>query len=212
MDTNEEGTYEVTVTDYLGCSKSILFDVVFPVFGDPSFNFTSFYYETYNVNSINDPITFSNNSTGDYRSVFWDFGDESTSSEETPTHTYTTIGTYDITLYALYDFDCDYFKTQTLYIGDSYEIIIPNAFTPNNDGLNEVFRPQYYGLTEISLKIFNKWGNKIYEEITSENELNGWDGTINGKEIINDNYYYQINAISYTGEIINRNGAFTLIK
>ena len=71
---------------------------------------------------------------------------------------------------------------------------------------------QYYGLTEISLKIFNKWGIKIYEETTSESELNGWNGTINGKEITNENYYYQINAISYTGEIIIRNGAFTLIK
>ena len=60
MDTKIEGSYQVTVTDFLGCSESLVFDVTTPVIGSPEFEYDSFYLQTYEALAVNDPITFTN--------------------------------------------------------------------------------------------------------------------------------------------------------
>ena len=212
MDTNLEGSYEVTVTDFLGCSESLIFNVNLPEIGYPEFDYTSFYFTTYGGLSINDPITFTNQSTEEYFSLLWNFGDGNTSTEENPTHTYSVRGWYDVTLTVEFILGCSYSITKTLYIGDDYEMVIPNAFTPNLDNINETFRPVYYGITSIRLTVYDTWGTLIYYEDSTENEMIGWDGTINGKKAENGNFFYQVSATTYTGNLIEKNGAFTLIR
>jgi len=212
MNTNVDGSYEVTVTDFLGCSESLIFNINLPEIGYPEFDYTSFYFTTYGGLSVNDPITFTNQSTQDYFSVLWDFGDGNTSTEENPTHTYTVRGWYDVTLTVEFILGCSYSITKTLYIGDDYEMVIPNAFTPNLDNINESFRPVYYGITNIRLTVYDTWGTLIYYEDSTENQMIGWDGTINGKKAENGNFFYQVSATTYTGNLIDKNGAFTLIR
>ena len=212
MDTNVEGSYEVTVTDFLGCSESLIFNVSLPEIGYPEFDYTSFYFTTYGGLSINDPITFTNQSTEEYFSVLWNFGDGNTSTDENPTHTYSARGWYDVTLTVEFILGCSYSITKTLYIGDDYEMVIPNAFTPNLDNINETFRPVYYGITSIRLTVYDTWGTLIYYEDSTENQMIGWDGTINGKKAENGNFFYQVSATTYTGNLIEKNGAFTLIR
>ena len=212
MNTNVDGSYEVTVTDFLGCSESLIFNVNLPEIGYPEFDYTSFYFTTYGGLSINDPITFTNQSTEEYFSVLWNFGDGNTSTEENPTHTYTARGWYDVTLTVEFILGCSYSITKTLYIGDDYEMVIPNAFTPNLDNINETFRPVYYGITSIRLTVYDTWGTLIYYEDSTQNEMIGWDGTINGKKAENGNFFYQVSATTYTGNLIEKNGAFTLIR
>ena len=84
MDTKIEGSYQVTVTDFLGCSESLVFDVTTPVIGSPEFEYDSFYLQTYGALAVNDPITFTNLSTEEYTNVSWDFGDGNTSMKKTP--------------------------------------------------------------------------------------------------------------------------------
>ena len=212
MDTNVEGSYEVTVTDFLGCSESLIFNVSLPEIGYPEFDYTSFYFTNYGGLSINDPITFTNQSSQEYFSVLWNFGDGNTSTDENPTHTYSARGWYDVTLTVEFILGCSYSITKTLYIGDDYEMVIPNAFTPNLDNINETFRPVYYGITSIRLTVYDTWGTLIYYEDSTENEMIGWDGTINGKKAENGNFFYQVSATTYTGNLIEKNGAFTLIR
>ena len=212
MDTNVEGSYEVTVTDFLGCSESLIFNVSLPEIGYPEFDYTSFYFTNYGGLSINDPITFTNQSSQEYFSVLWNFGDGNTSTDENPTHTYSARGWYDVTLTVEFILGCSYSITKTLYIGDDYEMVIPNAFTPNLDNINETFRPVYYGITSIRLTVYDTWGTLIYYEDSTENEMIGWDGTINGKKAENGNFFYQVSATTYTGNLIDKNGAFTLIR
>ena len=212
MDTKIEGSYQVTVTDALGCSESIIFDISTPEIGFPDFSYDSFYLSTYGALAVNDAITFNNLSTEQYFNVFWDFGDGNSSQEINPSHTYTKRGVYDVTLTVEFILGCSYSITKTIYVGDSYEIVIPNAFTPNNDGYNDTFRPIYYGFKYLKMQIFDTWGNLIYSEESTSNELIGWNGRISGKDGENGNYFYQVSGNTHTDEKFSKNGAFTLIK
>ena len=212
MDTKIEGSYQVTVTDALGCSESIIFDISTPEIGFPDFSYDSFYLSTYGALAVNDAITFNNLSTEQYFNVFWDFGDGNSSQEINPSHTYTKRGVYDVTLTVEFILGCSYSITKTIYVGDSYEIVIPNAFTPNNDGYNDTFRPIYYGFKYLKMQIFDTWGNLIYSEESTSNELIGWNGRISDKDGENGNYFYQVSGNTHTDEKFSKNGAFTLIK
>ena len=212
MDTKIEGSYQVTVTDYLGCSESIVFQVETPEIGSPDFDYSSFYLNTFNALSVNDPITFTNLSTEDYFDVHWDFGDGNTSNDINAIHTYTKRGVYDVTLTVEFILGCSYSITKQIYVGDSYEIVIPNAFTPNSDGYNDTFRPVYYGFTYIILQVFDTWGTLIYSEEATTNKLNGWDGKINGRDAENGNYFYQVSGVAFSEDLFTKNGSFTLLK
>ena len=86
-------------------------------------------------------------------------------------------------------------------------IPIPNAFTPNNDGLNDTFKPISSNVSEYKMYIFNKLGEKVFES----NDINiGWDGYFKGK-IIQDSYVYKI-EFNKDNERIYINGNFLLIK
>ena len=86
-------------------------------------------------------------------------------------------------------------------------IPIPNAFTPNNDGLNDTFKPFSSNVSEYKMYIFNKLGEKVFES----NDINiGWDGYFKGK-IIQDSYVYKI-EFNKDNEQVYINGKFLLIK
>ena len=212
MDTKTEGSYEVKVTDFLGCQETLIFNIDTPEIGYPDFDYTSFYFENFNSLAVNDPITFNNLSTEEYVDVLWDFGEGTTSNEINPIHTYTKRGVYEVTLTVEFILGCSYSISKTIYIGDQYEIVIPNAFTPNNDGFNDTFRPVYYGFSYILLQVFDTWGTLIYYEEATTNELIGWDGKIKGKDAENGNYFYQVSGTTFTEDNFSKNGSFTLLK
>jgi gliding motility-associated-like protein len=87
---------------------------------------------------------------------------------------------------------------------------IPNAYTPNENSLNERFQPEgMYYLQSYEMKIYNRYGQKIYDN----NEcLNSWDGTFNG-EIVSDGVYaYSINVVDLKGEVCTFNGTIHLMR
>jgi len=212
MDTKIDGSYQVTVTDALGCSESISFDVSTPEIGIPDFTYDSFYLSNYDALSTKDPIDFTNLSTEDFFSVYWDFGDGNFSEEFDAQHTYDKKGTYQVTLTVEFILGCSYSITKTIYIGDSFEIVIPNAFTPNNDGYNDNFRAVYYGFKYLKMQIFDTWGTLIYSEESRTDELIGWSGRIGSKDGENGNYFYQVSGNSFTDVKFAKNGSFTLIR
>ena len=212
METENEGQYQVVITDNLGCSKTVLFDVVLPKIGFPDFDYDSFYLQTFNALTFNDAITFTNLSTENFLSIEWDFGDGTSSKENNPTHTYTESGSYDVTIHVEYIGGCFYTLTKTIYVGDSYELEVPNAFTPNADGTNDTFRPVYYGLTEVNMSVFDTWGTLIYYEKADKDKLVGWNGKINGRPAENGNYIFQVEGKAFNGDLVHKNGPFTLLK
>lgn len=88
-------------------------------------------------------------------------------------------------------------------------IWVPNAFSPNNDNLNDVFRVITMGITEIKISIYSRWGEKVFE---SNNTKKSWDGKINGKQAEMGSYLYSIKAKSAKSEEFSFKGILTLIR
>jgi gliding motility-associated-like protein len=211
MATDEDGTVIVDVVDSYGCSRELAFNIELKRIGTPSFTFTSFGFEEYDNFSIEDPIFFTNNSTESPLGIEWNFGDKSeTTDVYSPQHTYATVGTYAVTLTVDYEYGCTYSVTQEITITQGYNIIIPTAFTPNGDGINDTIRPIYFGLKSMQMSVFNTWGQLVYYE--EGLGLKGWEGSIKGEDAENGNYVLAIKAKTFYGEEISLNGAITLIR
>ena len=91
------------------------------------------------------------------------------------------------------------------------DIFIPNSFTPNGDGLNDVFNIKTtYEFSDYKLIIYDRWGELLFE---SDDINKGWDGTYKGKAVPLDVYIYQLTAtIKDTGEQIKKTGRVTVVR
>lgn len=90
------------------------------------------------------------------------------------------------------------------------DIYVPNAFTPNGDGVNDVFRPLPVGITKLELfRIFNRWGQEIFR--TNE-YMKGWDGRLNGRPAEAGTYVWIVQGTNTLGEMMEKKGTVTLIR
>lgn len=210
MQTDENGMVILTITDALGCAINFNVNVENPIIGDPSIATESFGFLTYGIYSVNDPIQFFSNETGDYLNIIWDFGDGTFSNEENPIHTYFLEKEYIVTLTVTYPFGCVYVLTVSLLVEKGYLLVIPTAFTPNSDGLNDTFRPVSKRLKNIKMDVYDSWGSVIYSE-TGES-LVGWNAKIKDVDAENGNYYTVISAETFYGILIQEQQTFVLIK
>lgn len=210
MNTSQNGTVILYVTDAIGCQSNYSFNVDVPTLGTPSFDAGSYSYSTFGTYSINDHIQFTNTATGDYISVVWDFGDGTFSTELNPVHTFINPKEYVVTQTVTYPFGCVYAQKITFIVGKGYILAVPTAFTPNNDSLNDTFRPVTKGLKNVHLDVYDTWGSLIYSE--TGDVLRGWDGKLKGVNAENGNYYCKVSGETFYGIIVNENHPFVLIK
>ncbi|MBL7883294.1 MAG: PKD domain-containing protein, partial [Bacteroidia bacterium] len=121
----------------------------------------------------------------------WDLGDNHTSIFQNPYHTYPDTGVYNVTQIVINQFGCRDTVQHPISIKGESNIYIPNAFTPNSNGLNDVFAPKLYGVIEFKMSIFDRWGNEIF---STEDMQEGWNGRYKGTgEIVQqDVYVYKI--------------------
>ncbi len=138
-------------------------------------------------------IVFENFSIGNMLSYTWDFGDGSGSSQESPGHTFSEEGTYQVSLVATSDKGCSDTLTRsvTIFIEEPLEpqMEVPNVFTPNGDGINDFFTVAGQGWPVFSISIYNRWGGLVYQS----NDLNfKWDGKHNGNDCAAGTYMYLV--------------------
>jgi len=86
---------------------------------------------------------------------------------------------------------------------------VPNSFSPNNDGLNDVFKPVVPYCKSMDLKIFDRWGNLIYN---TNNTEHGWDGKYKGENAQSDVYVYKILIEFFDGSFKDAHGHITLVR
>ncbi len=89
-------------------------------------------------------------------------------------------------------------------------IELPNSFTPNGDGFNDVFVPkEIQGIANATFRILNRWGSEIF---FTENLSQGWDGTFNNKSCTDGTYFWTIEYLNTAGEKIGKAGYLTLLR
>ncbi len=98
---------------------------------------------------------------------------------------------------------------------DQSQVFIPNTFTPNGDGQNDVFYPRGTGIELInSFRIYNRWGEVVFKRdgFATNDISNAWDGTYNGKALPPDVYVYIVEATCDDGEVLQWKGDVTIIR
>ena len=87
---------------------------------------------------------------------------------------------------------------------------VPNAFTPNGDGVDDIFIPIYAGVTGLmEFSIYNRWGNKVF---TTADRSEGWDGHYKGQDAEIGTYVWMIRVRDLTGAEWLKKGDVTLIR
>ena len=159
----------------------------------------------------NRPTVFTNLSSGGSR-YKWFFGDgDSTikTTMDTVVHQYNATGTYNACLITYNQAGC----TDTICKPIDARVIplldVPNAFTPGRFGKNSVVYVEGFGIARMTWRIFNRWGQKVFE---SFDRRSGWDGTFNGQIQPMDVYAYTLDVEFSDGTKVRKSGDITLIR
>ncbi|NOQ71397.1 MAG: PKD domain-containing protein [Crocinitomix sp.] len=183
------GVYDITltVTSADGCINSATYYDYIEVYPVPSAAFTYFPDDVY----VSDPHVRFNNHSTNATAYIWNFGDEtSLSNEFEPEHTYPGVGDtqYTIDLIVSNEFGCADTAQRTILIKEDVLYFIPNSFTPDGDAFNQEFKPVFVSGLDIydyHLMIFNRWGELLFE---SYDATHGWNGTYGG-QLVDDGTY-----------------------
>lgn len=164
---------------------------------------------------VGDTVYFTNESSGLDVHYNWSFGDGSNSPEENPIHVYYSENSdnYNVILTVSDDAGCQDMYTLPVPVVDNHVLYVPNSFTPNKDGLNDVFLPvvacvdpkRYY------LVVYDRNGGVVFA--TNDTTM-GWDGTINGKDCPSGVYTYFISYYRYNNlkQELLKTGKINLIR
>ena len=160
---------------------------------------------------INDPnIYFEDKSNGNFKST-WDLGDGNYVHDSLKFwHTYNDTGKYIITYIVENQFLCTDTMIDSLIIHPYYEIFIPEAFTPDNNKINDLFYPIFSdsgAVKEYQIIIYDKWGGEIFNKKNTK-----WNGKLNGEIIPTDRYSYLIRVIDFKEKEFKYTGIIQLIR
>ncbi len=194
-------TYTVTVTDTLGCPKpitsSVTVNVVPPV---PAF-------------AGNDTIVikgrpFQLNGSGGY-TYQWSPA-EGLSDPDIPNPITTIDRTFTYHLKVYTPEGCLGEDDINLRFMAGPEIYVPNAFSPNGDGLNDIFRPLPVGITKLDyFRVYNRWGELVF---STQEYMKGWDGQQRGGPAANGTYVWVVGGLNETGQMVEYKGTVTLVR
>ncbi len=204
---NNAGTYTVSLhaVDSSTCNITDDTSMVIRVFPPPTADFS--YSPTKPLD--NTPVTFTNQSSPDAVTFLWEFGDGEGSTVANPVYQYNKTGVYDVYLISTNSAGC----SDTAHKQVSAIVIplfdIPSAFSPNRDGVNDVFLVKGFGIAKFNMKIYNRWGQMVFE---ANDPLLGWDGSFKGAVQPMDAYAFVINVEFSDGTTATKNGSVTLLR
>lgn len=207
------GTYDVALTIFVteGCTDtlSLLRPAYVTVNPTPTAAVsvtpvkTSIYESLVEVNDLNAKIG---------ESFFTDMGDGITYSNQPQIlHQYRDTGTYMLTHVVYNGFNCADTVVVPVRINPVPLIFAPSAFSPNNDGVNDIYKPSIVGAATYKLYIYSRWGEVVFY---SEDPNESWNGQLNntGKELPVGVYSYAIYVRDINDEYSEKKGYITLMR
>jgi gliding motility-associated-like protein len=203
----DSGSYFVnlTVTTSDGCVYTDTLNYPITVYPQPVAGFDV----TPTVTSILAPdVEVTDASIG---ALFWEyeFGDLSYSNDQNPEHSYQNPGVYWITQIVTNGFGCQDTAQHFVNIYQEFSFYTPNAFTPDEDGINDIFYASGFGFEEFTMQIFDRWGLLLFE---TSSLSNGWDGFYKGVLSQQDVYVWQAKVKDINGDFHTFRGHVTLVR
>jgi gliding motility-associated-like protein len=207
------GVYTVilTVKSADGCTHTMTMASLISVYVNPIAAFTASPQPT----TVFNPQIYFTDQSSYATSWVWSFGDvqNSSSTQQNPTFIYFAPTCYQALLTVTTQHGCMDTISHPICLDPDVSIYVPNAFTPNGDGNNEVFIPIGVGIdpAKYTLWIFDRWGNVIF---TSKDINEGWNGKVNNQNdpCQVDTYVWRIVATDVNGELYTKLGSVNLVR
>ena len=194
------GVTLITTSDY-GCVDTTAQNISISPNPTAEFSMSS------NITQVLDPIYFTDESI-DASQWEWDFGDTiGTSTDQNPDYSWNNYNQYTVSLIITNDFGCTDTVTHSVTVKQPPKL--PLAFSPNGDGLNDIFYVIGGTFVEFRFEIYNNWGKMIFE---SNDPLIGWDGTHLDIEQPLGVYVWIYHVITEDGEEYSEHGDVTIIR
>lgn len=200
------GSYKIVLIAYnpASCNKTDTISKTVNVRPTPDANFS----HSPIVPETNKPISFTNKSTG-ADSYKWNFGDGMGSEDVNPVHMFKKTGTYLACLIAsnkfgCYDTICRNVDADVFPLAD-----LPTAFSPNDDGVNDILYVRGAGIEKMNLVIYNRFGERIFE---SNDVSVGWDGKYKGRLQPMEAYAFVLNVTFVDNTTYYKTGNVTLLR
>ena len=152
-------------------------------------------------------IRFSNSSSTETVAFLWNFGNGDTSTLKEPVYSYPLPFEYTVKLLVKNSIGCR--DSTELEIVEPLQVFIPNSFSPNGDGLNDEFALKLQGVSAFVFRIFDRWGNLVFE--TNEPNFN-WQGYFNGEPLKQDVYVFNLQAEGYNRQVVKKMGSIMLMR
>jgi gliding motility-associated-like protein len=203
----------ISVTDANGCQNTFTNNSFVTVYPVPAAEFA---FDPQPASEANPLITFTDLSTGaTITDWLWTFGNagDSSSTLQNPVFDYGVAGSYNASLVVTSNNGCSDTVSHLVVIDPEFILYVPNAFSPNDDGVNETFFPKGIGVDtdEYQMWIYDRWGNMIF---TTDEWSKGWNGIVQGKDevVMQDVYVWKIKLKTWKGEKKSYVGHVTVVK
>jgi gliding motility-associated-like protein len=206
------GTYDLNLTIWFieGCTDTITvsYDDFITVYPSPT---SAFVADPTNATIYTSNIEITDLAADPSDDIITSMGDGSIYYNQAQfSHSYSDTGWFEVEHVVINTFDCPDTSKATIRINPETLIFVPNAFTPDGDGKNEIFFATAVGIKEFSFKIFNRWGEVLFE---TTDPSSGWDGMHpNGKEAIQGVYTWTVFAKGQNDKLIEKRGHLSLLR
>jgi gliding motility-associated-like protein len=161
-----------------------------------------------------EPVQFTDRSEGKIVSYSWDLGEGERTTDPSPSRSYPRdqrIKTYTVLFKVTDQWGCSSIMEKSIKVYPSCNIDVPNAFTPNNDNINELLHPlNAVKARQLQFRVYNRWGVLLYE---TNNWKAGWDGTYNNIPQSSGLYVWTLQYVDAdSGKLFQRKGSVMLLR
>ncbi|GAB4145331.1 MAG: hypothetical protein Fur0041_19970 [Bacteroidia bacterium] len=204
-------TITLTVTSQEGCVSTDSIPQYIDVIPGPVAAFT---FSPQPTTLNNSTIYFTDQSTNGGVEWTWYFDENGSSSTlQNPSYTYQDTGTFNVMMIvSAAGGACPDTAYGEVFIAPELLVWIPNTFTPNSNGNNDIFIPVFSAIdyiTAYEMYVFDRWGNLIFQ---TKDPLKGWDGQYKGKLVQEDTYVYKIWVRDLDGKSVRFIGGVNVIR